>query len=449
MRLKKLLFIAIAIIFGSVLSGTLGAQTGKGFTNFHSVHVGEVGVECTDCHKGSQGMELYYGVRPGHSNCDSCHEDAFSAGDYVALCGTCHTDDSLGLGKFGGELSIAKFSHTTHVDPLGRVDAKTGQRQDCVFCHRVEANMADAPLPNHGGCLGCHSGAENVSPAIENKVGQCVGCHSLEQLDAAVRDKKAHMSPAGMLPPWMMAKAEAAQEAAYSGAAAAGSGYSGSWADVVPFNHGSHVKEKTGDVINCMACHKSVSDRSAIGQAASLPDMDDCAVCHQSIARVGSENAIRNCEVCHTRISAESVPGRDGLMTGIAHTATFNLAHGDAAREEEGYCAYCHDLKRTTGNLCDECHASMQPGNHIAARFSETEHGHLAAMDRENCAVCHESDFCVRCHNIPPRSHAPLPLFGIGALHREYAALNLRSCFACHTFEATCSRCHERELRNP
>ena len=85
----------------------------------------------------------------------------------------------------------------------------------------------------------------------------------------------------------------------------------------------------------------------------------------------------------------------------------------------------------------------MRPRSHMVVRFNETTHGRLAAMDRKDCVTCHTSDYCNRCHNIPPRSHFPLATFRQG-FHRNLAMLNLRSCFVCHTFENTCIECHQR-----
>ena len=221
-----------------------------------------------------------------------------------------------------------------------------------------------------------------------------------------------------------------------------------SWHDVVEFPHGAHVMDRTGAGIDCVLCHESILKRSAIDQISSYPTMKLCADCHQSVDRVGRENQIGNCEVCHSEIRIGTVPGEQGLMSDIRHNRVFSRSHGISARNDAAYCSYCHGLNRADGASCAECHSLMQPENHLAARFEETTHGRLASMERENCAVCHETDFCVRCHNIPPRSHTPLPLF-VGGFHRDLAALNLRSCFACHEFEADCQESHARELRIP
>ena len=94
---------------------------------------------------------------------------------------------------------------------------------------------------------------------------------------------------------------------------------------------------------------------------------------------------------------------------------------------------------------CVGCHEVMMPVTHTA-RWKDDVHGKYAALDRKDCAVCHLTDFCSRCHNETPRSHLPLPQFKAGG-HAKLAMMNLRSCFTCHTFENTCAECHGRGLK--
>lgn len=423
----------------------------------HAVHVNEVEIGCTDCHsipdEPAMGMELSFTVRPGHDQCSICHDTEFEEGEFVKLCLTCHVDDSFDMGQFPSRnSSLGVFSHEKHVDPLGRVSASSGLRQDCVFCHNVEAEMNNPGLPAHKQCVACHSGSNGVTPLISRGGGEaCQGCHQLSKIDHTIRFR-GESEMAGMLPPWLKpaslstVPAAPPHHEAYGGQ---GSGHLGErWADVKRFPHGAHVKERNGAGINCIYCHESLTVPGGEGRPAGYPGMDDCAVCHQSASRVGKENHIDRCEVCHLDIDEGTVPGHHGKLTRITHNVGFNLNHADAAREGGNYCQYCHDLQRLSGNVCADCHQVLQPDSHVAARFSETTHGRLASMDRENCTVCHESDFCIRCHNVPPRSHNPLPLYAAG-LHRDQAVLNLRSCFACHTFEENCVDCHERSLRLP
>lgn len=425
--------------------------------DIHSAHVGDFELDCTDCHaiadNPQPGEQLTFSVRPMHEKCEVCHEDTFNEGEFVTFCLTCHIDDSFDLGDFpSGNFSLGDFNHQKHLDPQGRVSAETGVRQDCRFCHSVSGGAGGSILPGHAQCIACHAGDNTVHPTIDEDATECVGCHSLEKIDHTIKTKGMNeMAAAGMLPAmlpaWLTARTQAqgmpeaqtAETRAYAGR---------SWRDVKPFPHQAHFRDRNGDAIDCLTCHESVLASSGLGTALRYPTMALCADCHNSRDRVGTENHISNCEVCHNEIRTTTKPGENGLISDIRHDRGFLVSHQTAARDSDAYCSYCHGLSREDGTACAECHSTMRPETHTAARFSETTHGRLAAMDRENCAVCHESDFCVRCHNIPPRSHNPLPLF-VGGFHRELAALNLRSCFACHEFEADCQECHARELRLP
>jgi hypothetical protein len=138
------------------------------------------------------------------------------------------------------------------------------------------------------------------------------------------------------------------------------------------------------------------------------------------------------------------------------------VRHAEAARAPDAKCAFCHEfvssfrpvlqsVTRTeqrplpNGN-CDECHSVMRPKSHTI-RWRNDLHGRMAAMDRVNCAVCHQADTCERCHNERPRSHNPINAFVNGG-HRFLAQLNQRSCFTCHEYTQTCERCHSPTLRD-
>ena len=420
---KSLFSISLALlVMGPGLPAKAKAQEDEmsraNLPDMHSVHVTDFELGCTDCHAiaddPTPADRLTFSVRPMHENCEICHEDIFEEGEFVSFCLTCHIDDSFDLGVFpSGNLSIAVFDHQKHLDPQGRVSANTGQRQDCLFCHPMQSDSATAVFPRHPQCIACHSGSNTVHPSINDDGEGCMGCHALEKIDHSIKNKGSEeMAEGGRLPAWLLARTQEGGTPPVH-APETGSNRGNSWHDVVDFPHGAHVQERTGAGIDCVLCHESILNRSAIGQNSSYPSMNLCADCHQSSDRVGSENLIANCEVCHSEIRAETVPGEHGLMSGIRHDRSFSLSHGTPARNDDAYCSYCHGLNRVAGAACAECHSTMQPDTHLAARFEETTHARLAAMERENCAVCHETDFCVRCHNIPPpESYAAAALRG-------------------------------------
>src|ERR1035438_2609000 len=127
----------------------------------HSFHAAKLGgrLECNLCHtavsKGS--VEL---KRPGHSQCELCHAEAFkpesrSNAKADLICSQCHSSpanaSSGDLVRFPRKRTgtlLVDFPHDRHVDPKARVDAKTGFRADCTFCHKFTA-QGTSILPAH------------------------------------------------------------------------------------------------------------------------------------------------------------------------------------------------------------------------------------------------------------------------------------------------------------
>ncbi len=204
--------IASTVVLGLALP-LLPAQEASraSLPEFHEVHVNTIEIECTDCHAlpddPAPGMELSFTVRPGHDQCNICHEDEFDEGEFIALCLTCHTNDFFELGNFpSGNDSIGDFSHERHVDPRGRVDRVSGQRLDCVFCHQV-AGDGGAGLPSHPQYKDCHAGSGAAPPVISPDDNQaCLGCHALARIDYTIKHRPGEMEAAGMLPAWLKAK---------------------------------------------------------------------------------------------------------------------------------------------------------------------------------------------------------------------------------------------------
>jgi hypothetical protein len=260
----------------------------------------------------------------------------------------------------------------------------------------------------------------------------CLGCHNLTKMDGNIL---AEAVPVPEMAQPMMAAVHSSRA------------HDDSYEDVVPFPHGSHLKRLDGAVIQCETCHESVLEKASLDIELEAPDMSVCATCHDFAAQVGEANLTENCELCHSTIREELRPELAELVAPVAHTPSFLRNHDMQAHDSATYCNYCHNLTPSTGDNCADCHSIMRPESHQAMRFNETTHGRMAAMDREECATCHVVDFCSSCHNLPPRNHNPLALFAGGGLHRDLAAFNLRSCMTCHTFEDTCSQCHEQGLR--
>ncbi len=353
----------------------------------HRFHAQKLGrLDCNLCHvaaaKGS--VEL---KPPGHDQCKLCHAAAF---ENVGLekkggpiCETCHA----GVALPNHASVLIDFSHTKHMDPKARTNARTGARSDCAFCHK-----ASAAIPSHTQCAACHSQA-GIQPELSTflRTAGCRGCHAPEQMETGDT---------------VRAPATAAYEH-------------------IRFSHADHASAA------CTTCHSGMARSSSLVNA-SLPTMARCAGCHETV----------NCQKCH-------VAGEFNRNTKPAsHTEVFRLHHADASAVADAKCFACHQNivpSAAAKDQCAECHLVMKPVSHTA-RWRDDIHGKYAALDRTECATCHAADYCSRCHNQLPASHVPLPIFKNGG-HANLAVMNERSCFTCHTFQNTCSACHAQQVR--
>jgi Cytochrome c7 and related cytochrome c len=395
-RLLLLLFVASAGLAADSFS-------------IHSFHAAKLGrLDCNLCHvaasKGS--VEL---KRPGHDQCKLCHVEAFQARAVPGrLCAQCHSSAA----PSGRDVSqfprlqnvLIDFSHARHVDPKTRSDSSTGFRSDCVFCHSAEPR-----LPSHTQCAVCHSKAgmkPELTPFL--RTAGCRGCHNPEEGRTSVLAAK------------------------YSG---------------IRFSHTAHFAAKLDAKLDCTTCHSSIPASTSIADQA-LPRMADCAGCHDT-RRVAAALRISNCGACHTTVAVSAVAANfDRNVKPEFHTDAFRLHHEEAAAAPGAKCFACHQNSLATAAVkdrCVSCHMIMKPVSHTA-RWKDDIHGKWAALDRTACATCHAADYCTRCHNELPRSHAPLPIFKAGG-HANLAMLNNRACFTCHTFENTCASCHVRGFR--
>jgi hypothetical protein len=481
----------------------------EAFHRFHVNEQGMACTDChKTSEKSAPGQELSFSKKPYHPACTDCHDDDFG-NDQTAgvICLTCHTGQDQDLTPYPtGNYTMAHFSHAVHVDPRGRVNKITKVRQDCIACHKGQPEeKMRAVLGGHPECAPCHAGEQPAKPELSKEGEGCLGCHSLEKIDrnlaeqrkgggrssvssvtgrhAGVRTVAAHSSQ-HFASPWEEPFAPVAGRSGRAGiqliAARSDQSISSLWDpfpnpanpkarsgevllakatspieefslrdpsywDILPVNHGHHVRNRDGSAIDCVTCHTPQLGKKDIGGSLSLPKMTECASCHENATLVRQEYRIENCQVCHKTTTRETRPlALDGISSSIAHTESFRRHHEEAAGAADNQCRFCHVETVNAGqDNCSGCHSAMRPRSHTVVRFEETTHGRLAAMDRKECATCHTSDYCNRCHNIPPRSHFPLAFFRQGS-HRNLAMMNLRSCFVCHTFENTCMECHEQ-----
>ena len=370
------------------------------------------GLGCADCHPAQAVCEGKV-ARPGsnqHYPCDVCHKAEFYKPP-GAFCRNCHAAiDPTTRGantlqpypeRGTKHVLAAVFSHKLHMDK-GDMEAKVGFHVDCGDCHKREPTSRDPQLPQHAQCARCHQ--QKSAAQAKLTMDNCAVCHLQRNVDLA----RGRVFITG---------------------------------DLI-FAHKDHEVDASSEPIACATCHDQIAS-SRSSEDAAVPAMQRCATCHEDATKTPERVRIANCGVCHQQITAGVAP-RNHLTGGSVpenHTLAFRKDHGEAAAAKDARCAYCHTgLSGSPRDTCNECHTVWAPKDHNLGWRDDT-HGREASSDRDRCAVCHTSEFCTACHAIPPRSHQPLGQFRQGG-HAEIARFDTRSCFACHTFEATCSQCH-------
>jgi Cytochrome c7 and related cytochrome c len=385
----------------------------------HALHAKQLGLDCSTCHVPVKEGSVVF-QRPGHDQCMVCHADDFGAKLNPKICAQCHTqfpptgDDLYPFPRYRGKRSILiEFSHALHVDPHGRIDPRTGFRADCTFCHQFDARGVFATIPGHTQCASCHS-KPGMKPqlSVNSTTADCRGCHEPEEIENP-SFVKGRMIPAQVV--------------------------TGKYA-TIKFSHIVHFRYREQYHLNCTTCHSDVLESTSL-ETLTLPKMVTCAQCHDTARIMPVGYRMNNCQTCHTDRQSQ-------LVKPAFHTESFRLEHARMASEPNATCFVCHTNvapSATGGKQCQSCHELMRPASHTL-RWKEDLHGKYAAMDRQTCAMCHTADFCIRCHNMLPRSHQPLALFKNGG-HAGLAMLNERACLTCHTFQNTCAECHTTGLQ--
>ncbi len=247
------------------------------------------------------------------------------------------------------------------------------QSLDCTTCHEPQDGMMS--MPTHEICSVCHE-IDVDNPTEES----CGLCHTRDDYTAGPRT------------PVLSSE--------------------------LLFTHEPHAASE----IECAVCHTNPDAQRLV----KAPIKPFCMDCH------GETRAeLNECSVCHSQLNTDVVPTHRGSSR-IQHDAPeiWEAVHGRESKVDPQYCAMCHELQA----FCDECHQQQAPQDHTVAWRRKT-HGVKAQWDRTNCAVCHEEDSCMKCHqNTEPVSH-----------RRGWAEPLNRHCVSCHfpPTDTGCVVCHE------
>ncbi|MFB6264293.1 MAG: cytochrome c3 family protein [Bradymonadaceae bacterium] len=320
-----------------------------------------------------------------------------------------------------------QFSHAAHAGT------------SCTTCHggAAESTSADDDLrPSMSVCADCHT--DRAEPALET----CSGCHAgyTPSVDGDI-DKPEdwrQVDPAPMPSP------ERPPD--------------------LTFDHARHVEAirapgtgSTGDA--CRSCHGSPADGGI-----SMPEMEQCADCHDS-AKPGAPR--ETCDTCHTTeprgggTSASNRPASssDDRASPADHGPDWLARHGTVARSSSTRCTDCH-----TERDCASCHEeeSARPFAVHPPNF-DSLHAAQPRASTDGCTDCHQPEtFCASCHarsgvsasppdRPPPGRDVHPPGWtnpGGTGNHAAMARRNITECASCHT-EQDCKTCHTQVDPHP
>ncbi|MFV1958863.1 MAG: cytochrome c3 family protein [Planctomycetota bacterium] len=348
----------------------------------HANHV-ERGLECTDCHEtNEQTGEPSY---PDLETCWDCHEDIEDEAGTPpekSIKRLFFTEDGKprwqrAIEPYGGDLL---FSHRAHAE-----------KTKCADCHGTmegERRLAK-PLFTMTECRSCHQ--ERGAPT------GCAACHG------KIRDD---VPPVSHQTAWET-------------------------------RHGKVVfqEQRAGEQPNCGLCHAQASFCNDCHQN-RLPASHREGTWEQGHGqRVWQAKGARQagCTFCHRNPAFCDGCHRTRLPS--SHKRLWEKRHGMLARTGDmsglTRCGFCHD----DPSFCEDCHQDEPPQDH-GALFRTRTHGLMAALDRTRCRFCHQTDFCVRCHEYTaPRSH-----------RAQWSIARNTHCVVCHmplSSNPNCSTCHK------
>jgi len=132
---------------------------------------------------------------------------------------------------------------------------------------------------------------------------------------------------------------------------------------------------------SCLTCHMAVAHREAGDESLQL--MDRCFTCH---GRGRAAKAPGTCDVCHPK---------SFKLRPRSHDGSWRARHGKIAKADRQQCAMCHE-----NNFCGDCHRleMPHPSGWIDGRSG---HSVVGRKDWQVCTQCHGAgaDLCDRCHH--------------------------------------------------
>jgi hypothetical protein len=202
------------------------------------------------------------------------------------------------------------------------------------------------------------------------------------------------------------------------------------------FAHAEHLRRD----YKCTVCHPTFGHGA---ETVQRPPMQTCYQCHGLVHSASGLVATEKCDACHPK-------GFDLKPTD--HTKAFVAGgHKTRAEADQPYCAMCHQSK-----FCIDCHQGRKllvsgfysprvvPADHKRADWN-SKHGPLYLEQKGSCASCHDSPSCQTCHYTP----MPHPADWQAQHGKQARSIDpkARDCNVCHTDRERCQECHHDKVK--
>lgn len=200
------------------------------------------------------------------------------------------------------------------------------------------------------------------------------------------------------------------------------------------FKHEDHLKRD----YQCSACHPAFPHRPA---SIDRNSMRACYRCHSLEHNGNGLVATEKCEDCHPK---------EFKLQPADHTVKFlSGEHRERGLSDGAYCTMCHKA-----SVCVKCHnggtkladkrigRKVIPADHRKPAWA-SQHGPLFLGQEGQCAICHDSASCQRCH----QTTMPHPTDWLAA-HAKSKGLSGTDCRVCHKDRAVCQDCHHATMKS-
>ena len=339
--------------------------------------------------------------------CDSCHTDAFGAGEVLQnACLNCHQEE---LDNINDSHPIKKFNHPRNADLLNIINAK-----QCVSCHTEHQNEQTHPmgvtLPQDV-CFHCH---QEVGENRESHKGlgfetcASAGCHNYHDNKALYEDflvKHAGGNWLNQISQVNMANnasLRAKRGPAIESVSAALTSLEQEKITTHPDVHQQWLSSAHQAAnVTCMSCH------AGVGSEGGVESHDNATADHSAWVE---KPGIEVCQSCHQTEVKGFTEGKHGMrlsaklakplspMTSALVPERSHLSFTDASAHQELTCSSCHtphqyDTQQAQVASCLGCHADDHSQSYLtsphAILWQKAQQGELETAAAVTCATCH------------------------------------------------------------